>query len=173
KAGGRRPPPRPPPRGGGGAPGGGAGLPAVARQPRAEAQAVAASPASFPVAVELFREHREGRLFAELVNNVRLVHFEPGRIELLVDEQALKSLTNRVGELLSQWTGRRWMVVSVTARADTAAEPTLADQRVAADARRKEEAAAHPAVQRILEAFPDAVIQAVRDGAPEVGETQS
>ncbi len=148
----------------------GAGQPqaALAVEPvRAEAPApapapaleTASMPATFEELVALFAEHREALLHAQLLGQVHLVRFEAGRLEFRPDESAPANLANRVGELLSQWTGERWLV-SVSGEAG---EPTL-DERVAeADRARKQAAAGEPLVRAALDAFPGAVIEEVRE----------
>ena len=142
--------------------------PALAPQPRALAPETAPAPAapepqSFLEVVELFDRHREAVLRSHLYANVHLVQFEPGRIELRQTEAAPRDLSNRLGQLLTQWTGRRW-VVSVSS--DVAGEPTLREQAQERERLLRGEAAQHPLVRAVLEAFPGAKIEAVRDLAP-------
>ena len=74
------------------------------------------------------------------------------------------NLVNRMGELLTKWTGRRW-VVSVS-REEGA--QTLSQAAAREAERVLSEAAAHPLVKAALETFPGAAIEAVRDlGAAE------
>ena len=143
--------------------------PALAPQPRAiaaepvPAPAPAASePQSFLEVVELFDKHREAVLRSHLYANVHLVAFEPGRIELRPAEAAPRDLSNRLGQLLSQWTGQRW-VVSVSAEPG---RPTLREEAEAKERALKHEAAQHPLVRAVLDAFPGARIEAVREVAP-------
>ena len=65
---------------------------------------------SFPAVAQLFAERREAILHAHIRNNLHLVRFEIGRIEVRPSEHAPSNLTNRMGELLTKWTGRRWVV---------------------------------------------------------------
>jgi DNA polymerase-3 subunit gamma/tau len=116
-------------------------------------------PDSFEKVVALFAEHREAILHAHLMGDVHLVRFEPGRIEFRPGAGAPANLANRLGELLNRWTGRRW-VVSVSRQEGA---PTLKQQAAAAAARMRREAAAHPAVRAVLDAFPGATIEAVRE----------
>src|SRR5215813_9932019 len=129
----------------------------------AAAQPVSAAPApsleSFAAVVALLGERREAILQAHLKNNVHLVHFEPGRIEFRPDEHAPRNLANRLGALLSDWTGRRWVV----AISGEPGEPTLAQQEAAADRAERAEVNAHPLVQAAMAAFPGATIEAIRD----------
>ncbi|MDR3514739.1 MAG: DNA polymerase III subunit gamma/tau [Azospirillaceae bacterium] len=116
-------------------------------------------PTSFRALVDLFAEHREGRLYGELFSAVHLVRLEPGMLEIRPSPAASANLANRVSSLLSEWTGRRW-IVSVSG---APGEPTLNEQQHAAKARLLEEAARHPHVQAILQAFPGARIIGVTD----------
>ena len=124
-----------------------------------EPAALAADPESFAAVVALLGERREAILQAHLRNNVHLVRFEPGRIEIRPDEHAPRNLANRLGALLSEWTGRRWVV----AISSEPGEPTLAGQEAAADRRERAEVTAHPLVQAVMMAFPGATIEAIRD----------
>jgi DNA polymerase III subunit gamma/tau len=116
-------------------------------------------PQSFLDVVELFEQHREAVLRSHLYAHVHLVHFEPGRIELRPAEGAPRDLSNRLGQLLSQWTGRRW-VVSVSAEPG---RPTLREEAEAHARALRGEAAQHPLVRAVLDAFPGARIEAVRE----------
>ena len=128
---------------------------------------------SFEEVVALFARHREAILHAHLMADVHLVRFEPGRIEFRPGARAPANLANRLGELLRRWTGRRW-VVSV---AKEGGAPTLRQQAEAREAKLRQEVAADPAVRALLDAFPGATIEAVRDhedsqsGPTEGGET--
>ncbi|MGH6968272.1 MAG: DNA polymerase III subunit gamma/tau [Stellaceae bacterium] len=124
-----------------------------------------AGPQSFLDVVRLFERQREPLLRSHLYGNVHLVHFEVGRIELRPTEAAPRDLPNRLGQLLTEWTGRRW-IVSVSGEPG---EATLREQDAARAAGLKSEAANHPLVRAVLEAFPGAKIEAVREKAGEAG----
>jgi DNA polymerase-3 subunit gamma/tau len=165
------------PTGGSGG-GASAGL-AVSAQPRAmaaqpalqpgETVALAAMPQNFPGVVALAKEMREGILAGELVNDVHLVSFELGRIELRLNPGAPHDLPGRLTERLKAWTGQRW-VVSLS---KLPGEPTLAEQEQAEDSARRAHAQAHPLVQAVLIAFPGAVLDGVREAAPPVVEADA
>jgi len=109
--------------------------------------------------LELFDQHREALLRTHLYANVHLVKFEPGRIELRPNEAAPRELPNRLGQLLSQWTGRRW-VVSVS---DEPGRATLREESLAHDQEMRSAAAQDPLVRAVLDTFPGARIEAVRE----------
>jgi len=119
-------------------------------------------PQSFTEVVALFEHHREAVLRSHLWSHCHLVHFEPGRIELRVNEAAPRDLPNRLGQLLGAWTGARW-VVSVS-REEGA--PSLREQAEQRTRHLRSEAADHPMVRAVLETFPGARIEAVRELAP-------
>jgi DNA polymerase-3 subunit gamma/tau len=116
-------------------------------------------PQSFLQVVELFDRNREAMLRWHLFAHVHLVGFEPGRIEFRPAEGAPRDLPNRLGQLLTEWTGRRW-IVSVSGEEG---QPTLRETAEARDASLKNEAAQHPLVRKVLEVFPGARIEAVRE----------
>ncbi len=122
-------------------------------------------PTSFADVVELFKTKREVMLHTHLVNDIGLVRFEPGRIEFSPGADAPRNLANRLGELLSAWTGTRWVVSVATGPG----APSLAEQKIDADQARRDEAEKHPLVRAALDAFPGARVTDVREGAPAPG----
>ena len=104
-----------------------------------------------------------GLLCGYLETGVHLVRFEPGHIELRLAEDAPADLPHRLSRWLGEATGRRWMV----GLSREGGEPTLLQQRESAQLARLDEAAQHPLVRSILQAFPGATIDRVRgDDAP-------
>ena len=133
-----------------------------ARQGGAE-QAVAAQAAlarypTFDHVIELIRSHRDVKLLVDVENCVRLVAYQPGRIEFQPTEDAPKDLASKLGSRLQTWTGNRW-AVSVVGSGGAA---TIAQARDAEEAALREHAAAHPLVQAVLTRFPEARITQIR-----------
>jgi DNA polymerase-3 subunit gamma/tau len=127
-------------------------------------------PKSFEAVVDLFREKREGILLTHLTNDVHLVNFEIGRIELRPGPKAPANLPNRIAACLNAWTGSRWLV---SVSGDRGA-PTLKEQAAATAAEMRRRAAEHPLVKAVLEAFPGALIDEVRDlNAPESASAEA
>jgi DNA polymerase-3 subunit gamma/tau len=142
---------------GGGAGGGQTIMRAVA-QPQAIADARPA-PRSFEDVIALCSEKREVVLSANLTSLVHLVHFEVGRIDFRPEPNAPADLATRLSRLLSEWTGRPWLV---SLSRETGAE-TLHQAGIEREIQRKRDAANHPLVQAILSTFPGATIEAVRE----------
>ncbi|MBE1237557.1 DNA polymerase III subunit gamma/tau [Phaeovibrio sulfidiphilus] len=117
------------------------------------AAAFAPSPRSFVHLVELFREKRRMDLVVSLERQVQLVRFDAKArvLEFHPLEEAPRSLAGQVGELLSRWTGARW-VVSVSDRPGA----------VPLHSERQADIHADPVVASILELFPGAEVGAVR-----------
>ena len=93
-----------------------------------------------------------------LERDLRLVRCEDGRLEVALESNASKALVGELGRKLSQWTGRRWMVV-------VSAEPGQPTIRSQQDARRvalENDVRSDPLVQAVLAKYPGAEIVAVR-----------
>ena len=147
------PAPSPSPNGGGvrAMAGGGAAALAVAQS--------APGPASFRDVVALAGAQRQAMLHAHLLHSVHLVRFAPPVIELRPKPDAPRDLAAKLAALLAEATGARWTI----ALSAEPGEPTLAEQGAAADAARRSAATEHPLVRAILDAFPGARIETVRD----------
>jgi DNA polymerase-3 subunit gamma/tau len=117
--------------------------------------------ATFRDVVALVSAEREMLLHGHLLHSVHLVRFAPPVIELRPQPDAPRDLAPRLGALLLAATGTRWTIALSTAPG----EPTLAEQGDQADRGRRAAAADHPLVRAILENFPGARIEAVRDPA--------
>ena len=172
------PPPTPPSGGGGGAGGGGGGAQAsrgaeaVAQRSgnmsssggitasgiqAALAQAPESALARFPTfhhVIDLIRANRDMKLVVEVEDGVRLVSYQPGRIEFEPSPKAAGDLAQRLGQRLQAWTGVRW-AVSLT---NDGGAPTILEARNAETAKVKEAALDDPTVAAVLQAFPSAKI---------------
>ena len=125
-------------------------------------------PESFPEVVELVRARRETILANHLANDVHLVRFEPGRIELRPAARAPAMLAGQLGEFLHKATGERWMVTV----SKEAGDAPLGEQARAREARLREAALEHPLVKAAMDAFPGAKLVDRRDtGAQAPPET--
>ena len=120
-------------------------------------QALARYP-SFEHVVELIRANRDVKLLVDVEGCVRLAAYQPGRIEFTPTNTAPADLAQRLGSALQRWTGNRWAVTLVNG----SDAPTIAETRDAAETAIKAQAAAHPLVKAVLDAFPGAVIEEVR-----------
>jgi DNA polymerase-3 subunit gamma/tau len=113
---------------------------------------------TFADVVALAAEKRELKLRHALEHEVRLIRFEPGRIEIGLTEHAPPTLANVLSTKLEEWTGRRWMIV---VGAEQGA-PTIAEERRNARAQLVDDARADPLVAAAFARFPGAEIVDVR-----------
>jgi DNA polymerase III subunit gamma/tau len=118
-------------------------------------------PQSFGEVITLFDQRREALIRSHLREHIHLIAFEPGRIEFRPAAGAPNNLANRMSQLLSEWTGERWLVAR--SEDEGQGEPTLREQEEHRERELRNEVASHPLVQAVLETFPGATIAAVRD----------
>jgi DNA polymerase III subunit gamma/tau len=139
--------------------------PVVSPSPAAESEEPApapapqhASPKNFEEVVALAEEKRDLKLKHALTEQVRLVRFRPGHLELNPLGTAPKELGQELMRKLKAWTGRVWIVAL---SGEEGASP-LGVQRREREAREIERIRDHPEVKQVLQRFPDARIAAVR-----------
>jgi len=116
------------------------------------------APQSFEDLVALADDKRDLKLKNALLEQVRLVRFKPGHIEVNPLPVAAPDLLQELMRKLKAWTGRVWIVSTSD---QEGAEPLGATRRAQAE-REMEQLRAHPAVREVLQHFPDARIAAVR-----------
>jgi DNA polymerase III subunit gamma/tau len=129
------------------------------------AQISEAAPEAPPLAVgrfadliDLAAQKRDLGIKAALERDVRLVRCEDGRLEIVLQPSAARTLVNDLSRKISQWTGRRWMVV-VSAEPG---EPTVHAQSEARQVELKTGVRADPLVQAVLARWVGAEIVDVR-----------
>ncbi len=118
------------------------------------------APKSFAEVIELARSRREAIVASHLVNDVHLVSFAEGAIEFRPNADAPRDLAGRLGNLLQDWTGRRW-VVSVSSEAGA---PSIRDQEDAVEAQLTAKALEDPLAKAVMGSFPGAKVIARRNG---------
>jgi DNA polymerase-3 subunit gamma/tau len=111
--------------------------------------------------VALAAEKRDLNVKTALERDVRLVRMEDGRLEIALEAGASRSIVQDLSRKLSDWTGKRWMVVVSAERG----EPTLRAQADARQAELEVGVRADPLVQAVLSRFPGAQIVGVRGPA--------
>ncbi|MCV3271719.1 DNA polymerase III subunit gamma/tau [Roseobacter sinensis] len=175
---GTTPPPAPAANGGGakpvhgtGARAAGGGASAIASAPTSAGGSAASATAraldteaalarfpTFDHVVELIRANRDGKLLADVETDLRLVSYQPGRIEFQPTERAPRDLAQRLGHRLQMWTGNRWAVTIV----NEGGGKTIDEERNAELYALQDSARAHPLMQAVLAEFPKAKIKEIR-----------
>jgi DNA polymerase-3 subunit gamma/tau len=117
---------------------------------------------SFEDLIALAAEKRDLGIKSALERDVRLVHFEDGRLEIGLEPSAAKMLVSDLSRKLAEWTGRRWMV----AVSSEPGAPSIRSQSETRKAELKDSVRTDPLVRAVLSRFPGAEIVDVRQGAP-------
>lgn len=108
--------------------------------------------------VALAESHDEALLAARIRTFVRPVRLQPNLLEIALADGAPDTLAGDIARNLSQWTGQRWMV----SLAEGKGGQTIAEERSAARDAQKDEIAATPTVQAVMNVFPGAKIEDIR-----------
>jgi DNA polymerase-3 subunit gamma/tau len=108
--------------------------------------------------VALAESKRDLKLKHALTEQVQLVRFKPGLIEINPLPQAPRELGQEVMRKVKAWTGRVWIV----AVSDEEGAAPLGVQRREKEARAIADIREHPAVKEVMQHFPGARIAAVR-----------
>lgn len=116
-------------------------------------------PQNFSEVVQLFADKGEMRLFTYLQDHVHLISFSVGQIKLRLGPNAPQELSASLAKYLYDWTGLRWGVLM----SDAPGDPTLAEQALEQENKKKVEASNRPEVKALLEAFPGAEVTKVKN----------
>ena len=118
---------------------------------------------NFKEVADLFLQKKEILLFTNLFSHVHLVSFKKGKIELYPTKDAPKDLASKVGQLLSEWTKEKWHILMTQEKG----EPTLEEQNDKEKGRIINEVAKNERIKEILNTFPGAKIEEVKDKGEE------
>jgi len=113
---------------------------------------------TFEDLIFLVEDKRDIKLKNEIKRHIRMVHFENGRIDMNLVENASRDFMARLGKRLEEWTGQRWMLST----SKEEGEPTLAQVEMAESEAQMETAKSDPAVEEILALFPGSKIIDIR-----------
>ncbi|MGB0425552.1 MAG: DNA polymerase III subunit gamma/tau [Paracoccaceae bacterium] len=130
-------------------------------QPATKTVSALAHYATFDAVVDLVRSQRDVKLLVEVESCIRLVSYQPGRIEFTPTSDAPSDLSQRLGGALQRWTGARWAIIL----SNTGTAATIAEDRTAAEDAIKAEAQQHPLMQAAMASFPNAKIIDIRTAA--------
>jgi len=111
----------------------------------------------FEDVVSLIRFNRDMKLLVETENYLRLVRYQPGRIEFQLTQEASIDIPSRLAKKLKSWTGENWGITIVNEGGGT----TIAEKRDASKQNLHLEVMEHPMVKSVLENFPGSNIHEV------------
>ena len=116
-------------------------------------------PSDFAAIVALFDHHREAILLSHLIENVRPVEVAAGQLIFEPMPGAPKDLASQLASRLRSFTDHLWRVETVT----MGGQPSVSERRQTARLEAEAEVARDPVVQAVLEAFPGAKIESIKD----------
>ncbi|POF34032.1 DNA polymerase-3 subunit gamma/tau [Roseibium marinum] len=108
--------------------------------------------------VALASEKGDIPLKVKIQRQMRLVKFEPGKIEIQPTDDAPADIAGEFGRKLTEWTGQRWFV----AVSRTQGRPTLHEEQDANQQQLLSDARSHPTVAALLSQFPGARVVDVK-----------
>jgi DNA polymerase-3 subunit gamma/tau len=133
-------------------------VPDITTMRAAPTEAPTVNVATFPALIALANEKRDILMKTALERDVRLVRIEDGKLEIALEPSARKTIVQDIQRKVSEWTGRRWIVV---VSSETGA-PTVNSQIEAKRSELEQGVRADPLVQAVLTRFPGAEIVGVR-----------
>ncbi len=131
--------------------------PQAAPQPEAPAQP-AYNLRNLHDCVALASEKRDIPMKVAIQRQMRLVKFEPGKIEIQPTDDAPADIAGEFGRKLTEWTGQRWFV----AVSRTPGRPTIHEEQEANQQQLLSDAKSHPTVAALLSTFPGAKVVDVK-----------
>ncbi|MES0883277.1 DNA polymerase III subunit gamma/tau [Roseibium sp. SCPC14] len=106
----------------------------------------------------LASEKRDIPMKVAIRRQMRLVKFEPGKIEIQPTEDAPADIAGEFGRKLTEWTGQRWFVVV----SRNQGRPTIHEEEEANQQQLLSDAKSHPTVAALLAQFPGAKVVDVK-----------
>ena len=109
--------------------------------------------------VEMFFKKREGLLHTQLYNDVTLVSFKEGELELNLEKIKDKSFPRTIAKLISKWTGRIWIINKSSGNLGK----TLYEEDIINQQNQIEVMKNNTEVKKILTEFPGSKIHSITD----------
>ncbi len=127
---------------------------------REEATNQQEGPSSFAQILDLCKMKKELLLHHELMEEVKLINFQPGIIELSLKTNTLKDLIPRLKDFLAKHTNTSWQIIVNTQTQDT---PTLRQEEDQQLLKLKTQAKSLPLVNLALDKFVGSTIISVKE----------
>ena len=123
-----------------------------------ESEEFVTSPSSFAELVKLFEDQGEPDIAFQLTDNVRLVSYDIGRIDIRPNDRVPKNIAGRMAVELKKWTGQNW-VISLSSEIG---EDTLHQQGIAEQTALGEMVSDNDLIKSVLSSFEGAKISDIR-----------
>ena len=121
---------------------------------------------SFRHFVELFYKNKEAILHTHLYNNVKLISFKEGEIEINSNSISDKHFNRTIAKLISKWTGRIWQVSNSTSNlGQSLYEEDLIQEQKEIDQMKEDKE-----VKNLLDSFPGIKIHSITNITETIAE---
>ena len=118
--------------------------------------------------VELFYKNKEAILHTNLYNNVKLISFREGEIEINSSSISDKHFNRTIAKLISKWTGRIWQVSSSTSNlGHSLYEEDLIQEQKEIDQMKDDQE-----VKKLLDSFPGIKIHSITNIKETIAEQE-
>jgi len=124
---------------------------------------------SFRQFVDLFYQKREGMLHTYLYNDVKLISFKEGEINIYTRSIPDKQFSRTIAKLISKWTGRIWQINM----SDSNVGMSLYEEDIIEQQKKIEHMKSDPEIKSILESLPGTTIHAITNINETVKENHS
>ena len=118
--------------------------------------------------VELFYKNKEAILHTNLYNNVKLISFKEGEIEINSSSISDKHFNRTIAKLISKWTGRIWQVSSSTSNLGQ----SLYEEDLIQEQKEIEQMKDDPEVKKLLDSFPGIKIHSITNIKETIAEQE-
>ena len=118
--------------------------------------------------VELFYKNKEAILHTNLYNNVKLISFKEGEIEINASSISDKHFNRTIAKLISKWTGRIWQVSSSTSNlGQSLYEEDLIQEQIEIEQMKDD-----PEIKKLLDSFPGIKIHSITNIKETIAEQE-
>ena len=118
--------------------------------------------------VELFYKNKEAILHTNLYNNVKLISFKEGEIEINSSSISDKHFNRTIAKLISKWTGRIWQVSSSTSNLGQ----SLYEEDLIQEQKEIDQMKDDPEVKNLLDSFPGIKIHSITNIKETIAEQE-
>ena len=118
--------------------------------------------------VELFYKNKEAILHTNLYNNVKLISFKEGEIEINSSSISDKHFNRTIAKLISKWTGRIWQVSSSTSNLGQ----SLYEEDLIQEQKEIDQMKDDPEVKNLLDSFPGIKIHTITNIKETIAEQE-
>ena len=116
-------------------------------------------PNNFEEMLEILLKNKEALLHAQIINNVHLIEFQKGFIEIRLKDPSDKDILKKLSTTLENITEMKWVIKS----SDKEGEKTVLEQKDVLYNQAKEDIKLNPNIVEVFKYFPEATITSIKN----------